>query len=386
MLYVIDSLQPGGAEMSLAGMSGCLRDRGVLLDVAYFKEVPGVHAELIAGGATLFHVVGRGRLGRAVAVRRLVRQRRPDLVHTTLFEADVAGRIGAVLAHTPVVSSLVNTPYGPEHRAGVSSAWRLRAAHAVDAVTSRSVRRFHANSFDTATVMSRRLAVRRSKIDVVHRGRSASGLGRRDAIRRAKVRGSLGIDDSTPLVLAVARHDHAKGLDLLLRTVPKLRAAHPDLVVLIAGRAGNHTPVLEQLAARMAAADSTAVRFMGHRNDVADLLAAADVLAFPSRKEGLPGTLIEALAMECPVVASDLPAIREVVGGAGQAPSALLVPPDDVDALGDGIASVLADAEVRSRLVATARHRFESQFTLERSAAGILAFYLRALKRTEETG
>jgi glycosyltransferase involved in cell wall biosynthesis len=377
VLYVIDSLAPGGAETSLAAMAAHLIAHGIDLDVAYFKDVPGVHQQLIDAGADLIHVGERGgRLGRAWAIRRLIVARRPDLVHTTLFEADIAGRLGAFTTRAPVVSSLVNTPYGPEHRAAVPSGARLRLAYACDAVTARTVRRFHANSHDTAAVMSRRFAVRPAKIDVVPRGRSALALGRRTAERRNAVRTALGLPDTTPVVLAVARHDHAKGLDLLIRAVPGLRAERPDAVVLVAGAEGPHTAELRRLLATLDPGDAAAVTFLGRRNDVADLLAAADVLAFPSRKEGLPGTLIEALALECPIVAADIPPIREVVG---EPPAALLVAPQDVAALASALARVIEDDDVRRSLVATARQRFEEHFTIERSSAEMVAFYRRAL-------
>ena len=75
-------------------------------------------ADFEATGARLHPIRTRGgRAGRMVAVARLVRQVEPDLVHTTLFEADVAGRVGARLARRSVVTSLVNESYGPEHHA-----------------------------------------------------------------------------------------------------------------------------------------------------------------------------------------------------------------------------------------------------------------------------
>src|SRR5205823_1865576 len=96
----------------------------------------------------------------------------------------------------------------------------------------------------------------------------------------------------------------------LLEAVPRLVERQPDVVVLVAGREGNAT---SELALRMRDPIVRAhVRVLGHRADVPDLLAASDVFAFPSIFEGLGGSVIEAMALGLPIVASDLSALREV--------------------------------------------------------------------------
>ena len=117
VLYVIDSLdRPGGAEQALAAMAPPLVAAGVRLDIAYLTERPGFQDDLRAAGAEVFPVIESDRRRRTRGLASLVRERRPDLVHTTLYEADLAGRVAATMTRTPVVSSLVNVAYGPEHR------------------------------------------------------------------------------------------------------------------------------------------------------------------------------------------------------------------------------------------------------------------------------
>ena len=377
VLYVIDSLAPGGAEMSLAALAPHLIKGGVDLDVAYFHDRPGVHQQLLDAGArlTLLGECG-GRRGRVGAVRRLVDATRPDLVHTTLFEADIAGRIASRLARTPVVSSLVMDSYGDGHRNDHEGlGWRLRAAQGVDIATAQLVRRFHANSEAVASTMSRRLVVSRRRMDVVHRGRDAAALGQRTSQRRTKTRESLGLPDAnTRLVLAVGRHEPAKGFDVLLSEARAIRDAVPSAVIAIAGRPGNATAELEKI---VESTDSGGfVRLLGHRSDVADLMCAADLLVAPSRREGLPGTLIEALAMECPIVAADIPTIREVASFCAVA----LVKPDDAPLLAIAVADALQDLNRLDSLAKQGRTRFLENFTIERSAAGMLAFYSNAMR------
>ncbi|MFI5048081.1 MAG: glycosyltransferase family 4 protein [Acidimicrobiia bacterium] len=372
---MIDSLVSGGAESSLAVMTPELVNRGVRLDVVALKQRNGVRRALVDGGATVIELDGDRRTWwRSVA--RIVRDQRPDLVHTTLFEADLAGRIGARLAHTPVVSTLANESYGVAHRKEYPGRrMRLVGAQAADIATARLTRRLHAVSEHVANVMAGRLRYPRSRIDVIPRGRDERALGRRTEERRERARIQLGIDPSVPLVLAIARQEWAKGLDVLIDTLAPVRHQFPTARYVVAGRAANAS---DSLHARLRGTDdASAFTFLGARTDVAELLCAADVFVLASRREGLPGALLEAMALECPAVVSDLPQIREVVDES----MALLVPPDAVAALETAIRASLADpASARQRAVA-ARERFVERFTIEPVVDRMVDFYERALER-----
>jgi len=375
VLYVIDSLAPGGAERSLAALAPAYRDRGIELEVATLHDRPGVQADLEAAGARLISLTGTGgRVDRTRRMLALVRERRPDLVHTTLFEADVVGRMAGRIGRVPVVSSLVNEEYGLEHLGNPQlSRWKVRAVQAVDAATARLVARMHAVSTHVADVMSRRLGFPRARIDVVPRGRDPVELGERTQPRREQARAGLGLTEEDPVVLAVARVDHQKGLDVLVDSLTALRQQVPRARVLDAGRPGDQSARLKLLVSQRGL--SAAVRFLGERDDVADLLCAADVFVLPSRREGSPGALLEAMALETPVVVSEIPATCEVIDEAG----ALLVPPGAPDQLASAIATVLARPEEAAQRAAAARARFLDRFTVGRTADGMLAFYERAL-------
>ena len=375
LLYVIDSLAPFGAEQSLAALAPRYRARGISMDVAYLKEGPGLLDALQAGGARCFLVGGgNGRLGRLRSLRGLIEHRRPDLIHTTLFEADITGRIAAATERVPVVSSLVSETYGPEHAGDPRIvAWRLRGAQLIDGATAQLVRRFHALTSHGADVMGRRLRIGRGRIDVIPRGRDHRALGARGEDRRRSVRRSLGVGKGERLLLAVARQEHQKGLDVLLRALPAVRTKHPTARLFIAGREGGASPLLRMLARGL---DPSAVSFLGVRRDVPDLLASADAFAFPSRFEGFGCALLEAMALEAPIVASDLPPIREVVG---PDTPAMLVPPEDPFALGRAVVETLTDGPGAVRRADVARARFLQRFTIDGVADDMARFYQRAL-------
>ncbi len=229
VMAVVDSTSGGGAETSLAAMAPHLIDAGVDLQVAYFHDREGVKERLDAAGVTLFHVPpGSNRLVTIRRLRKLIRAQRPDLVHTMVFEADIAGRTAAFLSRTPVVSSIINEMYGPEHEATVSSKVGFRLAWLSDAATARFVRRFHAITETVADVMAPRLRVDRRSIDVIYRGRDPEEFPQRTPARRMELRHSLGIDDERPVLLATSRQEPQKGLDVFIEALPTTVGGVPD--------------------------------------------------------------------------------------------------------------------------------------------------------------
>ena len=373
VVHVIDSLTPGGAEMSLAVTAPQLIQRGIRLDVVALKTRPGLRDRLVEAGATVTELHGNRRTWwRSVA--ELVGERRPDIVHTTLFEADLAGRIGARRAGTPVVSTLANEAYGAAHRSEYPNRRvKLLGAQLADLASARLTTRLHAVSHYVADVMARRLRYPRARIDVIPRGRDHEELGRRTAERRRRARRELGVAPDEPLVLTVARQERAKGLDVLIDSVKPLLKEFPSTKYMVAGRAGGASGYLLAQLIEVDAEDT--VTFLDVREDVASLLCAADVFVLPSRREGLPGSLLEAMALECPVVVSDLPQIREVVDDS----TALIVPPEDSYALADAIAQSLSDVPRARERTLAARQRFCERFTVGPVADRMIDFYERAL-------
>lgn len=322
-----------------------------------------------------------GTAGRVRAVRRLIADKRPDVVHTTLYKANIAGRIALRRSEIPLVSSLVGTPYGPDHRAapGLNPA-KVLGVQGIDALTCRFVTRFHATAHHVAQTMSRRLLIPIENIDVIGRGRDEVLLGRRSEQRREAARALLGITDGHPgsadrgpVILCVARHEHPKGVDLAIEALPGVIASAPGALLVVAGAQGSTTKVLHRSVECLGLEDH--VHLLGPRDDVADLLCAADVFVSPSRREGFPGAVIEAMAMEVPVVATDLAGVREVLGyGNG-----VVVAPQNPDALARGILAVLGDPCTASRRVTRARARYEHHLTTDVIAQQMVDFYRRSI-------
>jgi glycosyltransferase involved in cell wall biosynthesis len=118
------------------------------------------------------------------------------------------------------------------------------------------------------------------------------------------------------------------------------------------------------------------VEILGHVKDIRSLWARAHIAVLPSRREGLPKSLLEAAAFGRPIVATDVPGCREI---ARQNVNALLVPVDDPEALAEALAALAQDAPLRHRLGAAGRRLVEDEFSSERIGRQIVALYDRLL-------
>jgi glycosyltransferase involved in cell wall biosynthesis len=159
-------------------------------------------------------------------------------------------------------------------------------------------------------------------------------------------------------VVTVGRLVPEKAQEVLLDAVAALLPGHPDLTLSIVGE-GTCRRALEDQAARLGMTD--AVRFLGHRTDVRAILASADVFALPSRSEGLPLALVEAMAARVPCVATTVGGVPEAMAGFAE----LSVPPEDPLRLAEALAMVLAmapgeRAKVGDRLATRARELFSA--------------------------
>jgi glycosyltransferase involved in cell wall biosynthesis len=172
-------------------------------------------------------------------------------------------------------------------------------------------------------------------------------------------------------VLVVARLDPDKGHRHLLAAAAML----PDVRFLLAGE-GPERGALEALAGELGVDDR--VRFLGHRNDIPQLLAACDVMALPSSFEGLPVSVLEAMASGTAVVASNIGGVDEIVR---DNVTGLLVEPGDALALAAAIRRLVDDPAEAARLAEAARTHVAREFSAATMARRVAAVYDDVLAR-----
>jgi glycosyltransferase involved in cell wall biosynthesis len=373
VLHVINQLSPlAGAEVSLREFILASGGSGVEHEVAVLKADNNILGPLLDARIRVA-VPATELTSRVDGVRHVtaaIRRCEPHLLHTSLFEADLAGRLAGYRTRTPVLTSLVSTPYGEVARAAEPAGERKLAAvqHLERFLAQHATTAFHAISSAAAIHAAEKLGIRPDRIRVVPRGRSAETLGTRSAARRSRVR-SLESWRDRCVVVNVARQEPAKGQIHLLDAWPIVRSSVPDALLVIVGREGRSTAAIQGRIRRLGIDDS--VRFLGVRTDVPDLVAAADVFAFSSLYEGLGGAVIEAAGIGTPVVTSDLPAIREVLGENHP----WLVPPADPTSFARAIVEALGQPGRAEQIGAVQRQRFLERFELSVVVDRMLSMY-----------
>lgn len=379
VLFFLTSLGAGGTERSTAALLPALRDRGVECEVAILKrEQVGFERQVRDNGFIVHEVQGRTAIHRMLSMRRLLRARNPDVLHTAIFDADVIGRLAGLRMPVRVVSSLVNTSYGSTRLDDLKvPTWKLRVAQVLDAATARLLTdRLHAVSDGVASANVRDMRLRPENIVVVERGRDPDSLkpSRTDAGER--VRAELGVGSATPMVLAIGRVEYQKGHEMLVEALvgESPTSGSEAAVIVIAGRSGNATEALDQRIRELAMGER--VRLLGHRSDVADLLVAADVFALPSRYEGTAGVVIEAMAAGTPIVATQ---VEGLVGVLEHGTNARLAPVGDPNGFKAEIDWCLGGGPEVAAMVERAGDDFRRRFTIDRAAERMVEFYRQVL-------
>jgi glycosyltransferase involved in cell wall biosynthesis len=191
---------------------------------------------------------------------------------------------------------------------------------------------------------------------------------------RARGRTALGLPGDA---LVVAWHGQVqilrKGLDVLLDAWRSLTDARSDadLHLVLAGSGEDVAELRRTVAAGRLRGVRLPIGWIHDRSDLADVLAAADVYAFPSRHEGLPVAPLEALAAGVPVVASDAPGVADAIGDAGA-----VVPVGNASALAASLGALLDDPALRAELARRARPHVEARFSLEAVGSALRRFML----------
>lgn len=296
------------------------------------------------------------------AVRSVYRAIDPDLVHHVALQPTIVGSLAAAGLRCKRLNALAGLGFAftsdtPKARA-VRPILRALLRHALgDARASVLVQ----NPDDRAAVQS--LGIAPEHIFVI----PGSGV-ETDTLT------PLPEPDGDVTVAFVGRLLDDKGLRTLVEAHAILARRGRPVRLLIAGDPDPANPVSIPPQEIAEWGRRRGIEVLGHVADIRAVWKAAHIAVLPSRREGLPKSLLEAAACGRPIVATDVPGCREI---ARPDLNALLVPPDDAPALADAIGRLAADAELRARFGAAGRRLVEAEFSAARIGAQIVALYNR---------
>jgi glycosyltransferase involved in cell wall biosynthesis len=339
ILLVMNGLGWAGAETQLIHLAIGLVENGHDVEILAIGPITIDLEPLHAAGVKTTALYASSRGGKVRSVGTIFRHaRRADVVHCTGWDATLWGRLGALLARRPVLIT-EHTP-GRELQVSRSGGRRVRLI----ALHNRILGRFTAASIVVAQWQVELLEDEGvSSASIVHIPNAVPVAELRRQSTEGPSRESLAIPAGAKVVAHVARFSPQKGQAITVRALGRLRDELGDVRVLFIGEGS------EQEAIESAAADlgPDATYFLGRRNDVPGLIALADLAVLPSLGEGLPMSLIEALALGTPVVASDAGDIPWLLdrwrGG-------VYVDKDDWEAFERACRSILEDPVARERL------------------------------------
>lgn len=283
-----------------------------------------------------------------VQLVRLMSRERAGIVHTHTSKAGFLGRLAARIARVPAV---IHQPhghifygyYGPRGSSFYIGLERL-AARWCDRIVTLTER-------GTDEHLAQRIG-RPEQFVAVPSGVPTDEIRTR-APARGAARARLGLDDDAYVVVGVGRLVHVKGFDLLVGALPGVLAAVPTARVVLVGD-GPERGALEAQARALGV--GSRLTLTGATDDVASLLAAADVCAAPSRNEGMGRVLVEAMVLGIPVVGTAVGGIPAVIG---DDEAGLVVPAADTPALAGALALLGRDVALRRKLGEAARERAE---------------------------
>ncbi|MEI8381230.1 MAG: GT4 family glycosyltransferase PelF [Planctomycetota bacterium] len=348
--HVSLTLKTGGLERLLADIArhhdeGCTPEFLALTEVGRFAEI------IRDAGCTVHRLNPSGRFGQLKQMVQLFRRGQYDVVHTHNTYPHLYASIAARLAGVPVV---VNTRHGQRAGHGWKSRTQFRwASHLVD--------RIIAVSDDAA-----RLCV------------DADGVKPRKVIR---IWNGIDIDDfqftgpiTTPVAISVARLSAEKDFPSLLQAMAIAVREVPDLKLKLVGD-GPERPRLEQLTDELGL--RAHVEFLGERKDVPELLSQAGFFVTASLTEGISLTLLEAMAVGLPVVATSVGGNSEIV----DAPqTGRLVPPADPDKLAAAMVAMCHEKTQWPAMGQAGRRRVEEHFEVRRMVSDYEDLYRQLLK------
>ncbi len=282
------------------------------------------------------------------ALVALIRAEQPDLVHAHM---PISGFLARLAARAAGVPRIAYTCHGFLHKQEGSPA-RRACAFVMEWIGGRLTDVFLTVSATEATE-ARRLFISRHAV-AIGNGRDPA-VFRPDPVARVRVRAALGTAPDRVVVLAVSRLVRTKGYPELAGAM----RAVPEAEVWVVGERLASDPGEDVVALLESAGLGTRLKRLGYRSDVAAVMAAADIFALPSYFEGLPVSVMEAMLCALPVVASDIPGVREqVVDGV----TGLLVPTHAVAPLAAALARLVADPALRAAMGAAGRARAEERF------------------------
>jgi glycosyltransferase involved in cell wall biosynthesis len=351
VLQLISSGGYYGAENMLLNLCASQQKAGCENSLMLFYNVHAPNVEFYERArrrglsVRMLHCQGRADWRAVRQIEDCIQDDGIELLHTHGYKADLYGYVAARRSGKPIVATCHNWVGG------------TAALGIYNHLDRMALKRFHGLAAVSDSVAQRLLnsGVAATKIRTIANGIDV------EPFERALPSPALNFDGNKVIGM-VARLDLQKGFECLLRAAHQLCGTFPALKVVIAGE-GPDRQAIENMIQRFGLQSS--VILAGHHSDMPGIYAAIDIFVLPSLNEGLPMTILEAMAASKPVIATRVGAIPSVIK---EGETGLLVDPGDADGLRDALARLLSDSDLCQRLGAAGHDWVRRNYTSEAMA------------------
>ena len=349
ILHVIASTGVGGAEKHLLDL--CLQQRELGLEVSVALPAEGALSQALETHGIKYSLIRSGGRLHPLALwslRQVIRRMQPDLVHAHMLKS------AFMVAYADRQILCVATAHNIVKHLGPFR----RCQHVI--CVSEMVRESLCQ-----------LGYPEAMATVVHNAVDTHAF---NTSKREALRSQYGWQNQL-VVLCVARLVPAKGQTYAIAALVKLIPKLPNINLVLVGEGDDRDKLLQQAHQ---SGVSEHLSLLGSRNDVPDLLAAADIYLQPSIKEGFCIAFLEAMATGLACIGTQTGAIPTMLDTGN---NGILIPPGDTDAIDEAIVSVAEDAELRTRFAVAARITAQTQFSPQKQARDTVAVYQQALNQ-----
>ncbi|CBE67308.1 putative Glycosyltransferase, group 1 family protein [Candidatus Methylomirabilis oxygeniifera] len=378
MALVIATLNYGGAQVQLCHLAKLLRRYKYEVMVCCVTR-GGPLAEDLREAEVEVRVIGKRHKLDVTVLWKLIRifkSYRPDIVHCQLFTANMWGRLAARISG---IRGIIATVLSLEADRGISYVL-------VDRLLAHVTDRIVCNTWEIKGYLAEGEKMDPGKLTVVHNGVdtdwSGSWLAAHGILPLGSSKSALGLAPHRPVVGMVCRFDPRKGIEIFLDACELLLRQRDDVQFLLVGDADPAQP--DQVACKAQVMKrleqsplSSSVVLPGLAADVRPLLHCMNVFVLTSHTEGLPNALMEAMAMERPIVATTVGGVPELVR---HEIDGLLVPPGDPEAVANAVLRLLQQPDVAWVMARKARERMCEDFSLARMVSDTTKIYHEVLR------
>lgn len=374
---MIARLNMGGPALHVAYLSAGLAERGYETTLVAGSLARGEGSMAYVAEELGVRVVKLDALSREISplrdaasvlrLARLIREQRPQILHTHTAKAGTVGRLAALLAGDARPPIVVHTFHGHVLH-GYFGPLKSRAFRLLERLLARVTTRLIAVSPQVRDDLVSLGVAPAEKFTVVRLGVEL-GERVRTEVAGGEARARLGIAPDRFVVGWVGRMTGVKRTDDVLESLARLRERGVDAVLLMVGD-GPDRDAVERRASLLGIVRHC--YFLGYQEDVSGWYQAFDAMILPSANEGTPVVVIEALAAGCPVVATSVGGVPDVVQ---EGVDGFLVPAGDVEQLAERLARLAGDPELRSRMGEAGRESIPARYAVERLVGDVDELY-----------